>query len=161
MGESHCCCVVASCGVCVGCGSSETWRQNSDALTRVYICTLTHSHTLYLGEWLIVASLGVLEEVQKNHFSFKQFFSLSRWFGRHRYYRIHSCLSLLYRRGLSVLLPLPLRPRGDKEVATLSWIVFQIWQFHNRHHLLNHQVMPSNMSSGSRWCCLFPFAGTE
>lgn len=49
MGEAHCCCVAASCGVCVGCGSSETWRQNSDALTHVCICTLTHSHALFGG----------------------------------------------------------------------------------------------------------------
>lgn len=97
----------ASCSVCVGCGSSKTWRQNLDALTHVYICTLTHSHTFYLAAWLIMASLGVLEEVQRNHFSFKKIFIFSWWFIRHRYYKINSCLSLLYYCCLGVFLPLP------------------------------------------------------
>lgn len=59
--------------VSVGCGSSETWLQSSDALTHVYAHLHTPTH-FYLAAWWIVASLGVLEEVQKNHFSFKDFF---------------------------------------------------------------------------------------
>lgn len=81
MGEAHCCCVVVSCGVCACvCGMwiirerERERRQNSDAQAHVYMCTLAHSHTLYSVAWLIAASLGVLEEVQKTHFNFKKIF---------------------------------------------------------------------------------------
>lgn len=39
----------------------------------MYICTLTCSHALYLAA-LIMVSLEVSEEVQRNHFSFKNIF---------------------------------------------------------------------------------------
>lgn len=39
----------------------------------MYICTLTRSHALYLAA-LIMVSLEVSEEVQRNHFSFKKIF---------------------------------------------------------------------------------------
>lgn len=165
MGEVHCCCVAVSCDVCVGCGSSETWRQSSDALTHVYICTLTHSHALFSAAWLITASLGVLEEVQKNHFSFKNIYIyFSCWFIRHYYYRINSCLSLLYYCCLSIFLPPHHLPEVTKKsqpscgycnksnISTISaanWVIR--W---------SHQTF----FCGSHFCCcfaLFSFAGSE
>lgn len=74
----------------------------------MYICTLTRSHALYLAA-LIMVSLEVSEEVQRNHFSFKKIFfffpAFSRWFIRHYYYRINPRLSLLHYCRLSVFLP--------------------------------------------------------
>lgn len=78
MGDVHCCWVVVSCCVCVCVWEIRIireQRQNSDELTHVYICT--HSHTLYLATWLIMASLGVLEEVQKKPYQLQKDFFLS------------------------------------------------------------------------------------
>lgn len=47
--------------MCVGRGSTETRRKSTDALTRGCICTLTHSHTLYVKAGILKALLGVVE----------------------------------------------------------------------------------------------------
>lgn len=97
--------------VCVGCGSSELGRTD----TCTHMQTYTLPRAFYMAAWLIAASLGVLEQVQKNHFSFKDiFFSFPELV-----YKINSCLPLLYYCCLGLFLPPPHLLRGDEEVAAL------------------------------------------
>lgn len=156
--KAHCCCVVASYGMCVGCGTSETWRQDSDTCIHMHTYTLTLSHTLYSAAWLIMASLGVLEKVQLNHFSFKKIFQFSWWLIHHYYYKIHlpSITSLLLLPPSHHLISLRWRRSRSSLVDTVTNPTFP------QSALLSHEVIPSNIFPGSRFCCCFAsFSFTE
>lgn len=126
----------------------------------MYICTLTRSHALYLAA-LIMVSLEVSEEVQRNHFSFKKIFfffpAFSRWFIRHYYYRINPRLSLLHYCRLSVFLP----PSHLSEVFFFSEVM-------KKSHLSCGYCSKSRISTVGldnwviRWCNqIFPLVHTS
>lgn len=115
MGEDHCCCdgiVQCVCGMWI---TRDVATELRHADTCIHLHTYTIPHTFYLAIWLIMASLGVIEEVQKNHFSFKKIFLFSWWFVHHHYYRINTCLSLLHYWSSSIFLPLPHVSRMTKK----------------------------------------------
>lgn len=157
--EAHCCCVVV---VFCGVWDADHQRCGDRTQTRwhMYICTLKHSHALYLAA-LIMVSLEVSEEVQRNHFSFKKIFfsfpAFSRWFIRHYYYRINPRLSLLHYCRLSVFLP----PSHLSEVLFFSEVM-------KKSHLSCGYCSKSSISTVGldnwviRWCNqTFPLVHTS
>lgn len=154
--KAHCLRVVSSYGMCVGRGTSETWRQDSDTCIHMHTCTRTHSHTLYLAAWLITASLGVLEKVQKNHFSFKKIFQF--FWTCHYYYKTHhlSITSLLLLSPSHHLISVRWRRSCRSLADTVTNPTFP------QSLLLSHQVIASNVFAGSRFCyCFTLFSFTE